>query len=156
MTSSIFAGSSCPNICVCGLFFPLQTNTEGSWPQQKRQGAYDGSQRERSIRKSWCSVKEHRYQREPSTSEDGYPEGCAAPDEARGQGNVRGHRKKGYERNCPKRIEVTTKRPVESIPVDTLIRTDTTLDHNQKAEKVCSFRSNHNLCRKRIKTYRWY
>ncbi len=40
-------------------------------------------------------------------------------------------------RNCsPKKIDVTRKLPVGSIPVVTLIRTDTTLDHSQKAEKV--------------------
>ena len=32
---------------------------------------------------------------------------------------------------------VTSKSPVGDIPVVTLIRTDTTLDHSQKAEKVC-------------------
>jgi len=30
---------------------------------------------------------------------------------------------------------VTSKSPVEDIPVDTLIRTDTTLDHSQQAEQ---------------------
>ena len=33
---------------------------------------------------------------------------------------------------------VTSKSPVGDISVVTLIRTDTTLDHSQKAEKVCS------------------
>ena len=32
---------------------------------------------------------------------------------------------------------MTSKSPVGDIPVVTLIRTDTTLDHSQKAEKVC-------------------
>jgi len=32
---------------------------------------------------------------------------------------------------------VTSKSPVGDISVVTLIRTDTTLDHSQKAEKVC-------------------
>ena len=41
-------------------------------------------------------------------------------------------------RNCPpKKIDVTRKLPVGSVSVVTLIRTDTTLDHSQKAEKVC-------------------
>ena len=35
------------------------------------------------------------------------------------------------------KIDVTSKSPVEDISVVTLIRTDTTLDHSQKAEKVC-------------------
>ena len=42
-------------------------------------------------------------------------------------------------RNCsPKKIDVTRKLPVGSVSVVTLIRTDTTLDHSQKAEKVCT------------------
>ena len=36
----------------------------------------------------------------------------------------------------PKKIHVTSKPPVGGISVVTLIRTDTTLDHSQKAEKV--------------------
>ena len=35
------------------------------------------------------------------------------------------------------KIDVTIKSPVGDISVVTLIRTDTTLDHSQKAEKVC-------------------
>ena len=37
----------------------------------------------------------------------------------------------------PLKIVVTSKSPVGDISVVTLIRTDTTLDHSQKAEKVC-------------------
>ena len=41
-------------------------------------------------------------------------------------------------RTMPQRkIDVTSKSPVGDISVVTLIRTDTTLDHSQKAEKVC-------------------
>ena len=36
-----------------------------------------------------------------------------------------------------RKIIVTSKSPVGDISVVTLIRTDTTLDHSQKAEKVC-------------------
>ena len=36
----------------------------------------------------------------------------------------------------PRKINVTSKSPVGDISVVTLIRTDTTLDHSQKAEKV--------------------
>jgi len=36
----------------------------------------------------------------------------------------------------PTKIDVTIKSPVGDISVVTLIRTDTTLDHSQKAEKV--------------------
>ena len=43
------------------------------------------------------------------------------------------------ERTSPQRkIDVTSKPPVGGISVVTLIRTDTTLDHSQKAEKVWS------------------
>jgi len=38
----------------------------------------------------------------------------------------------------PKKNHVTSTSPVGDISVVTLIRTDTTLDHSQKAEKVCS------------------
>ena len=37
-----------------------------------------------------------------------------------------------------RKIHVTSKSPVGDISVVTLIRTDTTLDHSQKAEKVWS------------------
>ncbi len=36
----------------------------------------------------------------------------------------------------PSKINVTSKSPVGDISVVTLIRTDTTLDHSQKAERV--------------------
>ena len=39
---------------------------------------------------------------------------------------------------APRKINVTSKSPVGDISVVTLIRTDTTLDHSQKAEKVYS------------------
>ena len=40
------------------------------------------------------------------------------------------------EDTSPAKINVTIKSPVGDISVVTLIRTDTTLDHSQKAEKV--------------------
>ena len=40
------------------------------------------------------------------------------------------------ERSPHRKIDVTSKPPVGGISVVTLIRTDTTLDHSQKAEKV--------------------
>ena len=40
------------------------------------------------------------------------------------------------EGTSPSKIDVTIKSPVGDISVVTLIRTDTTLDHSQKAEKV--------------------
>ena len=42
------------------------------------------------------------------------------------------------EDTSPTKIDVTSKSPVGDISVVTLIRTDTTLDHSQKAEKVCT------------------
>ena len=48
-----------------------------------------------------------------------------------GLGKPRGH-------NPLRKIVVTSKSPVGDVSVVTLIRTDTTLDHSQKAEKVCS------------------
>ena len=39
------------------------------------------------------------------------------------------------EDTSPAKIDVTSKSPVGDISVVTLIRTDTTLDHSQKAEK---------------------
>ena len=48
----------------------------------------------------------------------------------RATGKPRGHR-------SPRKIDVTGKLTVASVSVVTLIRTDTTLDHSQKAEKVC-------------------
>ena len=70
-----------------------------------------------------------------------YPEGCAALGEVPCQGNARAGRKQAYEPNSPRKIDVTSKFPVGNIPVVTLIRTDTTLDHSQKAEKVCDLDS---------------
>ena len=40
------------------------------------------------------------------------------------------------EDTSPAKIDVTSKSPVGDISVVTLIRTDATLDHSQKAEKV--------------------
>ena len=66
----------------------------------------------------------------------GYPEGCAAPGEVQGQCNTRGPLSKLERTPPPRKINVTSKSPVGDISVVTLIRTDTTLDHSQKAEKV--------------------
>jgi hypothetical protein len=69
-----------------------------------------------------------------------YPEGCAAPGSVPCQCNTRRILSK-LENTLPQRkINVTSKSPVEDISVVTLIRTDTTLDHSQKAEKVCKLR----------------
>ena len=67
-----------------------------------------------------------------------YPEGCTAPGSVPCQSSARGPLSK-LERTPPQRkIDATSKSPVGDISVVTLIRTDTTLDHSQKAEKVCS------------------
>ena len=66
-----------------------------------------------------------------------YPKGFATLGESamlrrqvrRATGKPRGHR-------SPRKIDVTGKLTVVSVSVVTLIRTDTTLDHSQKAEKV--------------------
>ena len=47
------------------------------------------------------------------------------------------HTEQAQMMQLPGKIYVTSKSPVGDIPVVTLIRTDTTLDHSQKAEKVC-------------------
>ena len=65
-----------------------------------------------------------------------YPRGCAAPGQVPCQCNTRGSLSK-LKRTPPQtKINVTSKSPVGDISVVTLIRTDTTLDHSQKAEKV--------------------
>ena len=70
------------------------------------------------------------------SSNDCYPKGCAAPGFVPCRCNTRGPLSK-LERTPPQRkINVTSKSPVGDISVVTLIRTDTTLDHSQKAEKV--------------------
>ena len=67
-----------------------------------------------------------------------YPEGCAAPSFVPCQCYTWGPLSK-LERTPPQiKINVTSKSPVGDISVVTLIRTDTTLDHSQKAEKVCN------------------
>ena len=50
------------------------------------------------------------------------------------------------EDTSPAKIDVTSKSPVGDISVVTLIRTDTTLDHSQKAEKVCSYMAAAGMC----------
>ena len=67
-----------------------------------------------------------------------YPKGCAAPGNVQGQCNAQGLLSKLEEAPPQRKIDVTSKSPVGDISVVTLIRTDTTLDHSQKAGKVCS------------------
>jgi hypothetical protein len=65
-----------------------------------------------------------------------YPEGCAAPSFVPCQCWTWGPLSK-LERTPPQiKMNVTNKSPVGDISVVTLIRTDTTLDQSQKAEKV--------------------
>ena len=65
-----------------------------------------------------------------------YPKGCAAPGNVRCQCNTREVLSKLKDTSPQRKIDVTSKSPVGDISVVTLIRTDTTLDHSQKAEKV--------------------
>ena len=65
------------------------------------------------------------------------PRGCAAPGEVPCQGNTHERLSKLEADSFPRKIVVTCKSPVGDISAVTLIRTDTTLDHSQKAEKVC-------------------
>ncbi len=65
-----------------------------------------------------------------------YPEGCAAPGDVQCQCNAQGSLSKLERAPSQRKINVTSKSPVGDISVVTLIRTDTTLDHSQKAEKV--------------------
>ena len=67
-----------------------------------------------------------------------YPKGCAAPGEVPCQCNTRRLLSKLKKTLPQRKIGVTSKSPFGDISVVTLIRTDTTLDHSQKAEKVCS------------------
>ena len=70
-----------------------------------------------------------------------YPKGWAAPGEVPCQCNSWRALSK-LKGTLPQwKIDVTSKSPVGDISVVTLIRTDTTLDHSQKAEKVCT-----NIC----------
>ena len=67
-----------------------------------------------------------------------YPKGYAAPSVVPCQCNMRRSPSK-LKRALPQsKIDVTSKSPVGDISVVTLTRTDTTLDHSQKAEKVCA------------------
>ena len=65
-----------------------------------------------------------------------YPRGCAATSSVQCQCNARGSLSKLAGVPPRRKINVTSKSPVGDISVVTLIRTDTTLDHIQKAEKV--------------------
>ena len=64
------------------------------------------------------------------------PRGCAAPGKVPCQGNTHECLSKLKATSSLRKIIVTCKSPVGDISAVTLIRTDTTLDHSQKAEKV--------------------
>ena len=63
-------------------------------------------------------------------------EGCAAPSNVQCQCNTWRSLSKLTGLPPQRKIDVTSKTPVGAISVVTLIRTDTALDHSQKAEKV--------------------
>ena len=62
--------------------------------------------------------------------------GCAATSEVPCQRNTQSGLSKPRDHNPLQKIAVTSRSPVGDVSVVTLIRTDTTLDHSQKAEKV--------------------
>ena len=80
----------------------------------------------------------------------GYPKGCAAPGEVPCQCNTWELLSKLKETSPQRKIDVTSKSPVGDISVVTLIRTDTALDHSQKAEKVCLWRWEMSVIKKTI------
>ena len=86
-----------------------------------RHGRFAATHRARAL----CAHKLHSY-----------PEGCAAPDKVQCQCNTRGPLSKLRGVPPHSKINVTSKSPVGDKSVVTLIGTDTTLDHSQKAEKV--------------------
>jgi hypothetical protein len=78
----------------------------------------------------------HLYMR-TTQSDTCYPKGCAATRESAGLVQHMKAPEQAQKDTSPRKINVTSKSPVGDISVVTLIRTDTTLDHSQKAEKVC-------------------
>ena len=56
------------------------------------------------------------------------------------------HASATHEDTSPAKIDVTSKSPVGDISVVTLIRTDATLDHSQKAEKVWKYMAAPAMC----------
>ena len=67
-----------------------------------------------------------------------YPRGYATLSESAMPEATSGRGRSKLRKLSPHRkIDVKRELPVGSVSVFTLIRTDTTLDHSQKAEKVC-------------------
>ena len=128
VTSSIFAGTSVPNICYASSKYSpasaLRRIKRVSISLVLRPCRTTGLQhsctsRPRCASNRWC-----------------YPKGCAAPGQVQCQCNTQGSLSKLKGAPPQAKINVTSKSPVGDISVVTLIRTDTTLDHSQKAEKV--------------------
>jgi hypothetical protein len=67
-----------------------------------------------------------------------YPKGWAAPSFVQCTGQHLKASEQAQKGTSPRKIMWQSKTHVRVIPVVTLIRTDTTLDHSQKAEKVCT------------------
>ena len=82
------------------------------------------------------SMREGRVNSRINKCSASYPKGCAAPGEVPCQCNTWELLSKLKETSPQRKIDVTSKSPVGDRSVVTLIRTDTTLDHSQKAEKV--------------------
>ena len=65
------------------------------------------------------------------------PKGVLQPAACKASATREGSRASSWMRLPNQKSLVTSRSPVGDISVVTLIRTDTTLDHSQKAEKVC-------------------
>ena len=81
-------------------------------------------------------ARTHNVQPHPNSAFLCYPQGYAAPSSVQCQCNMRDSLSKLKRMPPQRKIIVASKSPVGDISVVTLIRTDTTLDHSQKAEKV--------------------
>ena len=130
----------------CQVQGPLSTHTQREKERERGGGGKHGKskkaqgekEREREVeRESWPG--RHREAGRTAIQQSCYyPEGCAAPSFVPCQCNTRECLSKLKATSPQRKIDVTSKSPVGDISVVTLIRTDTTLDHSQKAEKVCS------------------
>jgi len=100
------------------------------YPSAKRL-AVDRSQAVQAIQRS--RPRHHKQPFKTLPTERGFATLCSSATQRR---QVSEPRASSVDIASPRKIDVTRKLPVGSISVVTLIRTDTTLDHSQKAEKV--------------------
>ena len=119
---------------------PLSVTDSAIAPSARMQQGWRGSKpKEHEFKQGPCfqHLRKGKCVHQKSKRSRCYPEGCAAPGFVPCQCNTRGLLSKLKEAPPQRKIDVTSKSPVGDISVVTLIRTDTTLDHSQKAEKVC-------------------